>query len=82
MDQNLLEYIGAQRVAVLRRRRLQGSCAGGGQQRLSQLVADSLGLDQVLGDRRALAASSLSPMLLITCISSVWRSTCTRVMRM
>ena len=51
MDQNLLEYIGAQRVAVLRRRRLQGSCAGGGQQRLSQLVADGLGLDQVLGDR-------------------------------
>ena len=48
MDQNLLEYIGAQRVAVLRRRRLQGSCAGGGQQRLSQLVADSLGLHQVL----------------------------------
>ena len=48
MDQNLFEYIGAQRVAAIRRRRLQGSCAGGGQQRLSQLVADSLGLHQVL----------------------------------
>ena len=31
MDQNLLEYIGAQRVAAIRRRRLQGSCASCGE---------------------------------------------------
>ena len=82
MDQNLFENIGTQHVAVGPVHTAQRTVARAGQQRLTCLGGDGIALHQILHNGPGAAASSSSPMELMTCISSVLRSARTRVMRM
>ena len=82
-DQHLLHDVRPDGVLALPRDRGQGLVADGGQNAPACVLLQGAGLDQIVqGWPEREARSTWLPRVLMTCISSVWRSTRTRVIRM